>query len=385
MLILSIITVFISYIDIHYNKIPCRISDLSGEKYVESLIQQQHPRRIQEGFRMPLYTFLHLQSWLLDNTELDASRHIGVAEKLAMFIDTVGRGVTNRGVQERFQHSGETVSRCFHQVLNALVEMHAHYVQLPDKNYPTDRRITEDPKYASYFRDCLGALDGTHIEAHIPYEKRIPYRNRQGTLSQNVLAVVTFDLRYCYVLPGWEGPAHDTRVLTDAVANHGFSVPGNKYYLGDAGYSNSEHIVIPYRGVQYHLKEQSLAGQKPENAKELFNLRHASLRNAVERIFGVDKRRFKILTFAPEYSFQTQIRLVFALAGLHNFIKDHLCGELDYFEEEGAITHQDTIADSSSLRNSLTTSTVMNEKRDRIGNEMWVDYVDILAQRGRTI
>lgn len=67
------------------------------------------------------------------------------------------------------------MSRCFHQVLNALVEMHANYVQLPDKNIPTDRRITEDPKYASYFRDCLGALDGTHIEAHIPYEKRIPY------------------------------------------------------------------------------------------------------------------------------------------------------------------------------------------------------------------
>lgn len=102
LLILSIITVIIFYIDTHYNKIPCRISDLSGEKYVEGLIQQQHPRRIQEIFCMPLYTFLHLQSWLLDNTELDASRHIGVAEKLAIFIDTVGRGVTNRGVQERF-------------------------------------------------------------------------------------------------------------------------------------------------------------------------------------------------------------------------------------------------------------------------------------------
>lgn len=35
--------------------------------------------------------------------------------------------------------------------------------------------------------------------------------------------------------------------------------------------------MIPYRGVQYHLKEQNLVAQKPENAKELFNLRHSSL------------------------------------------------------------------------------------------------------------
>lgn len=87
----------------------------------------------------------------------------------------------------------------------------------------------------------------------------------------------------------------------------------------------------------------------------------------------------------PEYSFQTQIWLVFALIGLHKFIKDYLCREPDYFEEEVAITHQDTIADSGSLRNSLTISTIMNEKRDRISNEIWIDYVDILAQRGRII
>lgn len=92
--------------------------------------------------------------------------------------------------------------------------------------------------------------------------------------------------------------------------------------------------MIPYRGVRYHLKEQSLAGQKPENAKELFNLRHSSLRNAVEQIFGVDKRRFKILDTAPEYDMKTQVHLVFAMTALHNYIKDHATKEIEYFEEE---------------------------------------------------
>ena len=382
-MILCVISVIQYYADIHYYKTPCRISNLSGEQYVESLIQQNHPRRIQEIFRMPLYTFLQLEIWLKEHTHLQASRHITVTEKLAMFLATTGHGTTNRGIQERFQHSGETISRCFHEVLNALVLMHAHYVQLPSNTYKTDARIRDDSKYGPYFGDCLGALDGTHIPAHVPYANRIPYRNRKGFLSQNVLAAVTFDLRYCYILPGWEGSVHDSRVLVDAVQNQGFIVPEEKYFLADAGYSNSDYVMIPYRGVRYHLKEQNLAAQKPENAKELFNLRHSSLRNAVERIFGVDKRRFKIMNTPPEYSLKTQINLIFALTGLHNFIKDHPSQDIDYFEVE----NEDPIVQSGGsdnllLGNSLVTSTRMNRKRDAIADAMWVDYTSYLTRRG---
>ena len=58
----------------------------------------------------------------------------------------------------------------------------------------------------------------------------------------------------------------------------------------------------------------------PENFKELFNLRHSSLRNAIERIFGVLKKRFKILRQQGEYLYEIQVRLVKALCCLHNII-----------------------------------------------------------------
>ena len=38
-----------------------------------------------------------------------------------------------------------------------------------------------------YFADVRGAIDGTHITAHIPVKFQTPFRNRKGTLSQNVL------------------------------------------------------------------------------------------------------------------------------------------------------------------------------------------------------
>jgi transposase-like protein len=79
--------------------------------------------------------------------------------------------------------------------------------------------------------------------------------------------------------------------------------------------------LVLYRQTRYHLKEQRLAGKKPENSKELFNLRHASLRNVIERIFGVLKRKYQILRTPSEYSIDTQTRIILACTGLHNWVR----------------------------------------------------------------
>ena len=48
--------------------------------------------------------------------------------------------------------------------------------------------------------------------------------------------------------------------------------------------------------------ETHLKGFRPVNKEELFNLRHAQAQNVIEHIFGVLKRRFRILVIPPEYS-----------------------------------------------------------------------------------
>ena len=166
---------------------------------------------------------------------------------------------------------------------------------------PTSNVILQNQKYSPYFDNCVGALDGTHIAMHVSATERKPYRNRKRYLSQNVLAACDFDMKFTYGLVGWEGSAHDGRVLNHAIETKGFQIPAGKYCLGDAGYSNSDYFLVPYKGVRYHLNEQKLASLKSANAKELFNLRHASLRNIIERIFGVVKRRFQIFDKTPEY------------------------------------------------------------------------------------
>lgn len=52
------------------------------------------------------------------------------------------------------------------------------------------------------------------------------FRGRKIPTTQNVMAAVDSDLRFTYVLAGWEGSAHDALVLHDALTRpNGLRVP----------------------------------------------------------------------------------------------------------------------------------------------------------------
>ena len=73
-------------------------------------------------------------------------------------------------------------------------------------------RITENPKYSTYFSDCLGTLDGTHIDIQVLPPDQSRYQNRKSHLTQNILAVCDFKMQFKYILVGQEGSVHNTAV-----------------------------------------------------------------------------------------------------------------------------------------------------------------------------
>lgn len=115
----------------------------------------------------------------------------------------------------RVQHSGETISRYFNTVLEAIVSLSSEIIQLPPIN--TSFQISSNPKFMPHFKvflyclccfsflfvllltysfqDCIGAIDGTHVPPiTISPSLQDPYRNRMGGLSQNVM--VACDVRW---------------------------------------------------------------------------------------------------------------------------------------------------------------------------------------------
>lgn len=138
----------------------------------------------------------------------------------------------------------------------------ALYAQ-PSATDDTAEQIRDNPKFWPYFKDCIGALDGTHIHCIPPVDAISAFRNRKKGISQNVLAVCNFDMLFEYCLYGWEGSAHDGKVLTDAL-DKGLPIILGKYWLGDAGYALRSYCLTPYRGVRYHLKEWASIGERPQ-------------------------------------------------------------------------------------------------------------------------
>ncbi|XP_021813922.1 protein ALP1-like [Prunus avium] len=228
-----------------------------------------------------------------------------------------------------------------------------------------------------WFENCLGALDGTHIPVTASAKERPRYRNRKGDLSTNVLGVCAPDLRFIYVLPGWEGSASDARILRDALRrNNRFHVARDKYYLVDAGYTNGPGFLAPYRGTRYHLSEWS-GNNQPENYKELFNLRHSIARNVVERGFGLLKKRWSILCTPSFFNIKMQVRIINACFVLHNFIRTEQANdpilEVQDLEFLASVDHD--ISNHSTLEG--------NNAHDRIASvqvtDQWTNFRDTLA------
>jgi hypothetical protein len=151
---------------------------------------------------------------LKERYHLRGTRKLTIEELMAMFLSTLGHRFGNRIVQERFQHSGETVSRHFTRVLMAVSRIAIDIINPIDmefRNVPS--KIHDDERYWPYFKDCIGAIDETHVPVKISPSKQIPYIGRKWTSTQNVMAVCNFRLCFTFVWARWEGTAHDTRIF----------------------------------------------------------------------------------------------------------------------------------------------------------------------------
>ncbi|KAH6764130.1 nuclease HARBI1-like protein [Perilla frutescens var. frutescens] len=192
--------------------------------------------------------------------------------------------------------------------------------------------LSQDDQPLSSFTPPSGQPEVTKSSTQRPKQdkrSRTQYEATSGS-SEKIME------EFMYVLSGWEGSAHDSKLLSDALSRtNDLQVPQGKYFLVDCGFANRRQFLAPLRGVRYHLKDFGGQGRHPRNASELFNLCHSSLRNVIERIFGVFKSRFTIFKTAPPFSFQIQAELDLACAGLHNFLRKECRSDEFLVEYEG--------------------------------------------------
>jgi hypothetical protein len=86
---------------------------------------------------------------LRESNLLSDSRYVSVEEQLGIFLYAMSKNVSNRTLQDQFQHSGETISRYFGVVLNALTQLSCNYIRPPSVHA---HHILRQPKFSPYFQ-----------------------------------------------------------------------------------------------------------------------------------------------------------------------------------------------------------------------------------------
>ncbi|CAL5417530.1 unnamed protein product [Camellia sinensis] len=272
-----------------------------------------------DQIRMNRRTFM-LLCGLVRSVGLSDSKYVVLEEQVAMFLNVIAHHTKNRKIKFNFMRSGQTVSKHFNNVLKAVLRLHGLLLKKPE---PIIANCTNDRW--SY---------GTYVKVLAPAIDKPRYRTRKGEIATNVLGVCSQDMQFIYVLPGWEGSASDSRVLRDAVSRpNGLKVPTGHYYLVDAGYTNGEGFLAPYRGQHYHLSTWREGGA-PTTPQEFFNMRHSSARNVIERCFRLLKMRWAILRTYSYFPIKTQFRIITACCLLHNLIQREMPMDLDDDENE---------------------------------------------------
>ena len=91
-------------------KTPRHTSSFTGQKWVSELLRGHH-KRFEDQFGMGKDLFKHLLKELSAKAEFGPTKHLSSEERLAIFLYAATTGLSNRKLQERFQRSGETISK----------------------------------------------------------------------------------------------------------------------------------------------------------------------------------------------------------------------------------------------------------------------------------
>lgn len=129
-------------------KTPMHTSKLTGASRVNEILSG-HESLSKRSFRMEVSVFHALVDKLREKQLLIDSRVVSVEEQVAIFLYALAKNASNDTLADFFQHSGETISRHFGAVLDAITQLTCIYIRPPSLH---PHQILRRPKFHPFFR-----------------------------------------------------------------------------------------------------------------------------------------------------------------------------------------------------------------------------------------
>uniref|UniRef100_A0A803LM93 DDE Tnp4 domain-containing protein n=1 Tax=Chenopodium quinoa TaxID=63459 RepID=A0A803LM93_CHEQI len=237
----------------------------TGSQWIHRMVTGHHnlckeQLRLSREIFISLANVLRAQQLLTDGS----GKHMHIEEQLGIGLYMLAKPASVRDVAERFQHGVSTISRYFHKVLEALQTLSTQIIRPYQSLNETPPEIQNNNKLWPFFKDCVGAIDGTLIHAVVADAMGKAHRDRKGDKSWNVMAVCSHNMLFTHINLGYEGSAHDSSVWKRSLGETrmGFPhPPPGKYYVVDSAYPNTLGYLSPHTGRDLSCKEIPITHQ----------------------------------------------------------------------------------------------------------------------------
>ncbi|XP_017469156.1 PREDICTED: putative nuclease HARBI1 [Rhagoletis zephyria] len=189
--------------------------------------------------------------------------------------------------------------------------------------------MTEDEKTKSkqHFHQnfgipgVIGCVDGTHIKITKPHKDSSLFYNRKDYFSINAMIICDYNMVIRALDARRPGSSHDALIWSVSRAHDYFKRNYDNgerglWLLGDAGYALQPFLLTPFRDPNVGTPQH------------IFNLKHSSARNVVERTTGVLKSRFRCLCRSLQYQPEKVVQITNVCCALHNICRHYKVQEL---------------------------------------------------------
>lgn len=248
---------------------------------------------------------------------------ISPAQRLIVTLRYLASGDSQQTHAFYFRLGRSTVCKIIKETTQAIwTSLQPRYLQYPE-TYSQWEVLAAEFEREWNFPNCIGALDGKHVQIEAPANSGSAYYNYKNFHSMVLMAIC--DAKYCFTMVdiGSYGRDNDASIFSESAMRHGFEnrifkLPENReigpfsippVLVGDDIFPLKTYLLKPYPGKDLSLE------------KRIFNYRLSRARRTIENVFGILVAKFRIFRGSIKGKPMHVENIIKATVCLHNYLR----------------------------------------------------------------